>query len=210
MYCRGGESGCVSSLDVEGIRWNSGKGTFRVIIITKLRSISSQNIFQILTSFEFLNEFLIFRVIIFTKFQNLHRIIFQSDIGAETGNSLYIYYTKLPMLAQLPSFLKRSKRRGRKKEARHKPNNRAPTPFQLCRIQADDPPRPRVIASILPIISRELMQRYRPFPPLSSPVIMVMSALYVSARAFVETVEKGRQQLRLAERPGQADYPGNR
>lgn len=71
MYCRGGESGCVSSLDVEGIRWNSGKGTFRVIIITKLRSISSQNIFQILTSFEFLNELLIFRVIIFTKFQNI-------------------------------------------------------------------------------------------------------------------------------------------
>lgn len=60
-------------------------------------------------------------------------------------------------------------------------------PFQVCRIQADDPPWPRVIASILPIISRELMQRYRPLPP---PVIMVMSAFYVSARTFVETVEK--------------------
>lgn len=164
-----------------------------------------------------INQFRVFKRVAYLSRDNLyeiskylHRIIFQSDIRAETGNSLHIYYTKLPMLAQLPSFLKRSKRRGRKKEARHKPNNRAPTPFQLCRIQADDPLRPRVIASILPIISRELMQRYRPFPPLSSPVIMVMSALYVSARAFVETVEKGRQQLRLAERPGQADYPGNR
>lgn len=120
-----------------------------------------------------INQFRVFKRVAYLSRDNLyeiskylHRIIFQSDIGAETGNSLYIYYTKLPMLAQLPSFLKRRKRRGRKKEARHKPNNRAPTPFQLCRIQADDPPRPRVIASILPIISRELMQRYRPFPPL--------------------------------------------
>lgn len=70
-----------------------------------------------------INQFRVFKRVAYLSRDNLyeiskylHRIIFQSDIGAETGNSLYIYYTKLPMLAQLPSFLKRRKRRGGKKK----------------------------------------------------------------------------------------------
>lgn len=97
----------------------------------------------------------------------------------EEFHTYNIHFAKLPSISPVTFISQEEKRKGgRKKQARRKPNNQAPTPpfpvphihpFQLCGIQADDPPWPRVIASILPIISRELMQRYRPpllpFPP---------------------------------------------
>lgn len=85
--------------------------------------------------------------------------------------------------------------KGKKKQARHKPNNQ----------HLSNPP----FASHLPVSSLQnsgrrpaMAPRYRVdiadhFPGINAtlsspppPVIMVMSALYVSARTFVETVEK--------------------
>lgn len=104
------------------------------------------------------------------------------------------------MLAQfaLPSFRKKR----RKKQARHKPNNHAPTPpqppapiyrFNFAEFRPTTRPAPRYrvdIADHFPGINATL----------SSPVIMVMSALHVSARTFVETVRK-RPQTAIAKRP---------